>query len=39
LNVDPETKQKYLTTSEVRKMGERAKSEKVPLSDEKSGYM
>ena len=39
INVDPDTKQKFLTTPEIRKMGERSKSEKVPISDEKSGYM
>jgi hypothetical protein len=39
LVIDPETNQKYLTPSEVRKMGERAKSEKVPQSDQQSGYM
>jgi hypothetical protein len=36
---DPETKQKYRTSSEIRKMGERSKSEKVPPSDQSSGYM
>ena len=39
LIVDPETKKKYLTTNEIRKMGERSQNEKVPLSDENSGYM
>jgi hypothetical protein len=39
LVINPETNTKYLTQSEIRKMGERSKSDKVPPSDEKSGYM
>jgi hypothetical protein len=39
LVINPETNMKYLSQNEIRKMGERSKNDKVPSSDQQSGYM